>query len=51
MAAIVFLAVFRSSMSAVWGALGLLGLGIALMVGIRVYRRIRAASETSAADV
>jgi putative membrane protein len=49
MAAIVFLAVFRSSMSAIWGALGLLGLGIALMVGIRVYRRIRAASEASAA--
>lgn len=49
MAAIVFLAVFRSSMSAVWGALGLLGLGIALMVGIRVYRRIRASSDASAA--
>jgi putative membrane protein len=48
MAAIVFLAVFRSSMSAIWGALGLLGLGIALMVGIRVYRRIRASSEPSA---
>jgi putative membrane protein len=43
MAAIVFLAVFRSSMSAIWGALGLLGLGIALMIGIRVYRRIRGA--------
>ena len=43
MAAIVFLAVFRSSMSAIWGALGLLGLGIALMVGIRLYRRIRGA--------
>ena len=41
MAAIVFLAVFRSEMSAVWGALGLIGLGVALMVGIRVYRRIR----------
>ena len=43
MAAIVFLAVFRSSMSAIWGALGLLGLGIALMIGIRVYRRMRGA--------
>jgi putative membrane protein len=49
MAAIVFLAVFRSSMSAVWGALGLLGLGIALMLGIRLYRRLRTGSETSAA--
>jgi putative membrane protein len=48
MAAIVFLAVFRSSMSALWGATGLLGLGIALMVGIRVYRRIRTASGASA---
>jgi putative membrane protein len=41
MAAIVFLAVFRSELSALWGALGLVGLGVALMVGIRVYRRIR----------
>ncbi len=48
MAAIVFLAVFRSSMSALWGASGLLGLGIALMVGIRVYRRVRNASDASA---
>lgn len=42
MAAIVFLAVFKTSMSAVWGTVGMMGLGIALMLGIRLYRRILA---------
>ena len=41
MVAIVFLAVFRTTMSIAWGVGGLLGLGIALMLGIRIYRRIR----------
>jgi putative membrane protein len=41
MVAIVFLAVFRSALSIAWGVGGLLTLGVALMVGIRVYRKIR----------
>jgi putative membrane protein len=41
MVAIVFLAVFRTTMSIAWGVGGLLGLGIALMLGIRLYRKIR----------
>lgn len=40
--AIVFLAVFRSALSVAWGVGGLLALGITLMLGIRLYRRIRA---------
>jgi putative membrane protein len=39
MVAIVCLAVFKTAMSAIWGVLGLLGLGVALMVGIKLYRR------------
>jgi putative membrane protein len=42
MVAIVFLAVFKTGMSAAWGAGGLLALGVSLMLGIRVYRKIRA---------
>lgn len=41
MVAIVFTAVFKSAMTAAYGVLGLLTLGISLMVGIRVYRRAR----------
>ncbi len=41
MVAIVFLAVFRNAMSAVWGMVGLLALGLSLMFGIRFYRRVR----------
>lgn len=41
MVAIVFLAVFRTAMSIAWGVGGLLVLGVSLMVGIRVYRKIR----------
>lgn len=41
MVAIVFLAVFKTAMSVAWGVGGLLGLGLSLMLGIRVYRWIR----------
>lgn len=41
MAAIVFLAVFKTTMSALWGAVGLLALGVTMMMGIRLYRRVR----------
>jgi putative membrane protein len=41
MVAIVFLAVFRTTMSIAWGVGGLLGLGVSLMLGIRFYRKIR----------
>lgn len=47
-AAIVFLAVFKSAMSAVWGAAGLLALGVVLMLGIRLYARIRRATAAGA---
>lgn len=51
MFAIVFLAVFKSALSAIWGALGLLVLGISLSVGLRAYRRARErAAERTAAD-
>ena len=39
--AIVFLAVFKSALSIAWGVGGLLGLGVALMLGIRLYRSLR----------
>ncbi len=41
MVGIVCLAVFKEAMSMVWGMAGLLSLGISLMIGIKVYRRIR----------
>ncbi len=41
MVAIVFTAVFKSAMTALYGVLGLLALGVSLMVGIRAYRRVR----------
>ncbi len=44
MVAIVFLAVFRTTMSIAWGVGGLLGLGVSLMLGIRLYRKVRARS-------
>lgn len=51
MFAIVFLAVFKSALSAVWGALGLLALGISLSIGLRAYRRVRErAAERLAAE-
>src|SRR5690606_16139132 len=39
--AIVFLAVFKSALSIAWGVGGLLGLGVVLMLGVRLYRSIR----------
>ena len=41
MVAIVFLAVFKSALSIAWGVGGLLGLGLSLMLGIRLYRRLQ----------
>jgi protoporphyrinogen IX oxidase len=41
MVAIVFLAVFRTTMSIAWGVGGLLGLGVSLMLGLRFYRKLR----------
>ncbi|KIG16689.1 Protoporphyrinogen IX oxidase [Enhygromyxa salina] len=41
MVAIVFLAVFRSALSVAWGVGGLLILGVSLMLGVRLYRKIR----------
>ena len=45
MVAIVFLAVFKSAISIAWGVGGLLGLGVTLMLGIRLYRAILAKQE------
>lgn len=45
MVAIVFTAVFKSAMTAAYGVLGLLGLGLSLMVGFRAYRKARERSE------
>jgi putative membrane protein len=42
MVAIVFLAVFKTTLSIAWGVGGLLGLGVALMLGIRGYRALLA---------
>lgn len=39
--AIVFLAVYKSAISIAWGVGGLLGLGLTLMLGIRLYRALR----------
>lgn len=50
--AIVFLAVFKSALSIAWGVGGLLGLGVSLMLGIRLYRTIRTreAARATASD-
>jgi putative membrane protein len=42
--AIVFVAVFKSALSALWAVLGLVALGVVLMVAIRLYRRARVVS-------
>jgi putative membrane protein len=42
--AIVFLIVLKNTMSMVWGILGLLGLGITLMIAIRLYKKYRTKS-------
>lgn len=38
---IVFLIVVKSSLSMVWGVLGLVGVSIAIMMGIRIYKNLR----------
>ncbi len=43
MIAIVFLAVLRDGLSAVYGVLGFFGVGVLLMLGIRLYARRRRA--------
>jgi len=40
---IVFVAILKNTMGIVWGLAGLLVLAIVLMLGIRIYKRIRAA--------
>lgn len=42
MVAIVFLAVYKTALSVAWGVGGLLALGVVLMLGIRVYRKLLA---------
>lgn len=50
MVAIVFTAVFKSAMTAAYGVLGLLALGLSLMVGIRAYRKAREKAEGSSPE-
>lgn len=45
MVAIVFLAVFKTGLSAAYGVGGLIGLGVSLMLGVRGYRKIREGRE------
>ncbi len=39
---IVFLVVLKDSLSMFWGVIGLIGLGILLMVGIKLYKKMKA---------
>lgn len=39
--AIVFLVVLKSTIDWVWGTVGIIGIGIILMLGIKLYKRIR----------
>jgi protoporphyrinogen IX oxidase len=39
--AIVFMVVLKSAVTWIWGLLALVGLSLALMVGVKIYRRIR----------
>lgn len=43
--AIVFLIVLKSTLSMVWGILGLVGLSVTLMLGIRLYKKYRLKKE------
>jgi protoporphyrinogen IX oxidase len=43
--AIVFLIVLKSTISMVWGILGLIGLSVTLMLGIRLYKKYRLKKE------
>ncbi|WP_297335459.1 CopD family protein [Algoriphagus sp.] len=42
--AIVFLIVLKNTLSMIWGIAGLVGLGIILMLGIRIYKKYRTKS-------
>jgi putative membrane protein len=39
--AVVFLAVTKSAVNWIWGVVGIIGLGVLLMLGIRLYRKIQ----------
>jgi putative membrane protein len=39
--AIVFLVILKSAINWIWGLIGLIGLGIVLMLGIKLYKRLR----------
>lgn len=39
--AVVFLAVTKSAVNWIWGVMGIVGLGILLMLGIRLYKKIQ----------
>lgn len=49
MVGIVALAVFKSSLSAVWGIGAWVAFGVVLMIAVRFYKRVRARAETSTA--
>ncbi|MBZ9652289.1 CopD family protein [Psychroflexus montanilacus] len=39
--AIVFLVILKSAINWIWGLVGLIGLGVVLMLGIKLYKRLR----------
>jgi len=39
--AIVFLVILKSAFSWIWGLVGLIGLGVIIMLGVKLYKRIR----------
>jgi putative membrane protein len=39
--AIIFLAILKTSFDWIYGLIGLVGLGVVLMLGIRLYKRVR----------
>lgn len=43
--AIVFLVVLKNTLSWLWGVIGLIGLGITLMIAIRIYKKVRMKKE------
>lgn len=45
--AIVFVAVYKQGLDALWGVLGFFGFAIVLMIGIKTYGKIRKASQPS----
>lgn len=46
--AIIFTAVFKSGLNALWGLLGLVAFGVVLSIAIRLYRRVREGGENKA---